>query len=95
MAVTGKKAVLISFVAGIIVPCMIEFGGRYLDSVGIHIPLWWSTVFIYIWPTSLWLIGTSKDLRSYVAFTISLIANGLLYALVAFATLGIGRSPRF
>lgn len=82
MAVTRKKAVVLSFVAGIIVPCVIEFGGRYLDldSAGIHGPLWWSTVVIYIWPTGLWLIETSVDLRSYVAFTISVVANGLLYA---------------
>lgn len=84
MVVTHKRAVLFSFVAGIVVPCSIEFGGRYLDSVGVHRPLWWSTVFIYIWPTGLWLIGTSENLRSYIAFTISVIANGLLYALIAF-----------
>ncbi len=84
MAVTRKKAILFSFVAGIVVPCTIEFGGRYLDWVGIHRPLWWSTLFVYVWPTGLWLIGTSEDLRSYIAFTISVIANGLLYALIAF-----------
>ena len=83
MVVTHKRAVLFSFVAGIVAPCSIEFGGRYLDSVGVHRPLWWSTVFIYIWPTGLWLIGTSGDLRGYLAFTISVIANGLLYALIA------------
>ncbi len=83
MAVTRKTAVLCSFVAGIIVPCAIEFGGRYFDSVGVHRPLWWSTVFTYIWPTGLWLIGTSEDLRSYIAFTISVVFNGLLYALIA------------
>jgi hypothetical protein len=83
MVVTRKRAVLFSFVAGIVVPYSIEFGGRYLDSVGVHRSLWWSTLFIYIWPTGLWLIGTSGDLRGYLAFTISVIANSLLYALIA------------
>jgi len=97
MAVTRKTAVLCSFVAGIAVPCAIEFGGRFCDSVGVHRPLWWSTVFIYIWPTGLWLIGTSENLRSYVAFAISVIANGLLYALIALVVgycIRLFRGPR-
>lgn len=83
MAMTRNRAVLVSFIAGIVVPCAIEFGGRCLDSLGVHPPLLWSAVFIYIWPTGLWLIGTSEDVRSYVAFALSIIANGLLYALIA------------
>ena len=97
MAVTRTRVVLFSFAAGIVVPCTIEFGGRYLASVGVHAPLWWSTVFIYIWPTGLWLIGTSEDLRSYIAFTISVIANGLLYAFFTFVVgyfIKLFRNPR-
>ena len=83
MTITRKQSVLCSFAVGMILPCAIEFGGRYLDSVGVHKPPWWSTLFIYIWPTGVWLIGTSEDLRGYIGFTISVIANALLYALVA------------
>ena len=84
MTTTYIRALLFSFVAGIAVPCSIEFGGRYLNAMRGPTPLWLSTVFIYIWPTSLWLIGTSADLRSYIAFTISVVANGLLYGLITF-----------
>ena len=95
MAVTRKGAVLFSFVAGVGVPCSIEFGGRYLNAVG-HRPLWWRTVLVCVWPTGLWLVGTSEDLKSYIAFMISVIANGLLYALAAFVVgylIGLFRNP--
>ncbi len=92
MAVTLKRAVFFSFVAGMVVPCAIELGGRYLDRIGVHKPMWLTSVFIYISPTGLWLIGTSNDLRSWVAFAVSVVANGLLYASIA---LVVGYLTRF
>ena len=84
MAAARTKLVLFAFLAGIVVPCAVEFGGRYLEKLGVRIPLSWSTVFIFIWPTGLWLIGTSDDWKSYLAFAISVLCNGFLYALIAF-----------
>lgn len=86
MATIRKWAVALAFLAGIGVPLLIEFGGRILHAAGmVNSPGWWSTVFMWLWPTALWLIGTSEDLKSYVAFIISVVANGALYALIAVA----------
>ncbi len=53
--------------------------------------MWWSTAVICAWPTSLALIETSKNWAGYIAFAVSAIVNGVLYAFVA---LVIGYSAR-
>ena len=82
MTVLHKKAVLIAFVTGTIIPCLLEGVGRYLDAIGVHAASWWSTAMIYLWPFVLALIETSDNAAGYIAFALTAILNGILYALI-------------
>jgi hypothetical protein len=83
MTVSLKKTGAIAFTIAAAVSVSIELIGRGLDALNIHAGMWLSTVVIYIWPTGLALIGTSNDWASYIMFFVSVVMNGLSYALVA------------
>lgn len=83
MSLSMKKTGTVAFLVGVAIPLLIEILGRYLNTINIHPGLWVSTVVLYLWPTSLALIETSGNWKGYLAFVVSAIANGLLYALVA------------
>ena len=82
MRIKLRKAVLISFLIGIAVACLVEIVGWYLNTTNAHPGMWWSTAVICVWPTSLALIETSRNLTGYVALIIAAIANGMVYAFI-------------
>jgi hypothetical protein len=81
MNLSLKKVGSIAFVAGFGVALSIEILARCLDAMNIHPGLWLSTVVICLWPAGLALNETSHNWAGYVAFFITAICNGLLYAL--------------
>jgi len=82
MTVTLKKAVLIAFVTGTLVPFLMEATWNRLDAMGIHPGIWWSNAAICAWPTGIVLMETSPNWQGYVAFAISVIINGMLYGVI-------------
>lgn len=87
-----KKAVLISALTGIAVPCLLEAVGYCLDAINVHPGNWLSDVAICVWPAGLALMDTSDNLEGYVVFVIAAIANGILYAFIVFV-IGFLMSP--
>ena len=76
-----KKFVLVAGLVGVIIPPVISLVGVYLDHFG-HKGLAsaFSSVVLWLWPTGLFLIDAEENFAGYVAFTISIVLNGALYA---------------
>ena len=83
MTVSLRKVGTIAFCVGFAVAPAIEILGRCLDALHAKPGMWFSAVALWLWPTSIVLIETSNSWQAYVAFFITAVLNGLLYALVA------------
>ena len=77
-----KRLGAIAFIVGFGVAVSIEVLGRCLEAMHVHPGMWLGTVVICLWPTGIALIETSHNWAGYIAFFVTAICNGLLYALV-------------
>src|SRR5689334_21840341 len=77
-----KKAVLISFLLGIVVACSLESIGVLFDVANVVPVSWFSDLTICAWPTGIFLMDTSDNLAGYVAFAVTAVMNGMLYAFI-------------
>jgi low affinity Fe/Cu permease len=82
MTTTLKRAVPAAFLVGVIIPCSIELVGHFLDAINVHPGMWVSNLVVCVWPTGIVLMDTSDNWQGYVAFAITAVLNGMLYAFV-------------